>query len=102
MGTSIGTYVFLKHGWRAAAAFNMAMNTFTLVILLVRGPHCSRYTWFGYEGGVELRKSVIEERERFQSGVKNGEQECVEIGLPLSRIVSRDKKENIAPSDAVG
>jgi len=29
-----------------------------LIILLVRGPHAERYTWFGYEGGMEWRKKV--------------------------------------------
>ena len=101
MGTSVGSFVFLKYGWRAAAALNMALITFDLVILLVRGPHCSRYTWFGYEGGIEPRKSVVEERKRLQSGAENGGQECVERGSPLSRIASRDKKEIVAPSSSV-
>ena len=80
MGTSVGTHVFLKYGWRAAAALNMALNTFELAILLVRGPHCSRYTWLGYEGGIEPRKSVIEERKRLQSGAGNEDLECAEKG----------------------
>ena len=101
MGTSVGTYVFLKYGWRAGAALNLALNTFDLAILLVRGPHCSRYTWFGYEGGMEPRKSVIEERKRLQSGAENEDQEFVEKGSPLSRTVSGDKKEVITPADAV-
>jgi len=90
MGSSAGTYIFLKYGWRAAAAFNLALNTFDLAVLLVRGPHCSRYAWFGYEGGIEPRKSVIEERKRLQSGAENEDQECGETGSPLSRTVSGD------------
>lgn len=31
---------------------------FQLFILLLRGPHCQRYTWFGYEGGLSARKGV--------------------------------------------
>jgi len=27
-----------------------------LLILLLRGPHCRRYTWFGYEGGFSIRR----------------------------------------------
>jgi len=27
-----------------------------LFILLLRGPHCERYTWFGYEGGFSIRR----------------------------------------------
>ena len=64
MGTSVGTQVFVTYGWRAAAVLNMALYGFQLFLLLLRGPHCERYTWFGYEGGLEPRKSVIEERIR--------------------------------------
>ena len=35
-----------------------------LVVLAARGPHCERYTWFGWEGGAEPRKWVVEQRER--------------------------------------
>lgn len=30
-----------------------------LLILLLRGPHCRRYTWFGYEGGLAARSRII-------------------------------------------
>ena len=56
MGTSVGTQVFVKFGWRPAAALSVAWTGFTLVVMLIRGPHCSRYTWFGYEGGWGMRK----------------------------------------------
>ncbi|KAI0090869.1 major facilitator superfamily domain-containing protein [Irpex rosettiformis] len=59
MGTSVGTQVFIKYGWRPAAALSIAWSGFTLFIMLMRGPHCKRYTWFGYEGGLELRKSRL-------------------------------------------
>ncbi len=29
-------------------------------ILLLRGPHCDNKTWFGYQGGIEPRKSVVD------------------------------------------
>ena len=66
MGTSVGTQVFVKFGWRAAAILNMAFYGFQLFILLLRGPHCKRYTWFGYKGGLEPRKSVVDERKRLE------------------------------------
>ena len=66
MGTSVGTQVFVKFGWRAAAALNLALYGFHLFVLLLRGPHCKRYTWFGYEGGLEHRKSVVDERKRLE------------------------------------
>ena len=67
MGTSVGTQVFVKFGWRAAAILNMALYGFQLFVLLLRGPHCKQYTWFGYEGGLEPRKSVVDERKRLEA-----------------------------------
>ncbi|KAF7318469.1 MFS general substrate transporter [Mycena chlorophos] len=51
MGTSAGTKVFTAFGWRAAAALNMGFYGWILITIVARGPHCERYTWFGYEGG---------------------------------------------------
>ena len=67
MGTYVGTQVFVKFGWRAAAVLNMALYGFQLFVLLLRGPHCKRYTWFGYEGGLERSKSVLDERKRLEA-----------------------------------
>ncbi|KAG6879825.1 hypothetical protein C0992_011108 [Termitomyces sp. T32_za158] len=64
LGTSVGTKVFVMYGWRAGAALNMGWYGWQLFILLLRGPHCNRFTWFGYEGGLETRKSVVEARAR--------------------------------------
>ncbi|CAK5278796.1 unnamed protein product [Mycena citricolor] len=44
------TKVYTAYGWRAAAALNMGFYGWILIVLLVRGPHCGRFTWFGYEG----------------------------------------------------
>ena len=63
MGTAVGTKVFVEHGWRASAGVSMAWYGLQMVILLLRGPHVERYTWFGYEGGFEARKSVVVARE---------------------------------------
>ncbi|KAJ8521689.1 hypothetical protein ONZ45_g1642 [Pleurotus djamor] len=62
MGTAVGTKVFIEHGWRPAAALNLGWYGWQLLILSLRGPHCSRHTWFGYEGGIEPRKSVVDAR----------------------------------------
>jgi hypothetical protein len=64
MGTAVGTQVFIRYGWRPAAALSVAWSGFTLAVMLIRGPHCARHTWFGYEGGFELRKRRAEDRER--------------------------------------
>ncbi|KAH9919184.1 major facilitator superfamily domain-containing protein [Epithele typhae] len=60
MGTSVGAELFTRHGWQANAAFNLACTLFSLAVLLARGPHCKRYTWLGWEGGLELRRSRVE------------------------------------------
>lgn len=56
MGTAVGTSVFNSHGWRAAAALSLGWQGFCLIMLFLRGPHVPRYTWFGYKGGLRLRK----------------------------------------------
>ena len=56
MGTSVGTLVFVKYGWRACAALNVGWMGFQMLVLLSRGPHCGQYTWVGYDGGLEWRR----------------------------------------------
>ncbi|KAJ6540159.1 major facilitator superfamily domain-containing protein [Mycena vulgaris] len=51
MGTSVGSTIYLQHGWRACAALSVGLSGWQLAVLLVRGPHCRRYTWVGWEGG---------------------------------------------------
>ncbi|KAJ7101557.1 major facilitator superfamily domain-containing protein [Mycena belliarum] len=62
MGTAAGTEVFTRYGWRAAAALNLGWYVWILGVIMLRGPHCARYTWLGYEGGWEARKSVVDAR----------------------------------------
>lgn len=64
MGTSVGTEVFVQHGWRACSWLMLALYAFQLGMLVLRGPHCPRYHWFGWAGGFEARKSVVEARRR--------------------------------------
>jgi len=65
IGTSVGTHIFINFGWRAGAALSMGFYAWATFLLLIRGPHCKRYTWFGYEGGLEARK-VAAERGRLE------------------------------------
>ena len=89
MGTAAGTHVFVHYGWRAAAGLNLGWYGLQILFLLLRGPHCSRHTWFGYEGGIEARKSVIDEKKRMKEGcsvtggndLEAGEKSRISIGL---------------------
>ncbi|KAK0191570.1 MFS superfamily [Armillaria mellea] len=56
MGSSVGSRVFLEHGWRAGAGLSLGWTGLGFLLLLIRGPHCERKTWFGYEGGFNVRK----------------------------------------------
>ncbi|KAF9448776.1 MFS superfamily [Macrolepiota fuliginosa MF-IS2] len=60
LGTSVGTHVFVNFGWRAGAALSLGWTGWQLFVLLLRGPHCRRYTWFGYEGGFEAKRKKAE------------------------------------------
>ena len=95
MGTSVGTLVFVKFGWRAAAGLNMALYGFQFFVLLLRGPHCKQYTWFGYEGGLEPRKSVVDERERLEA------EKTLESSLPSENAIDMKDRE-ISGTDEKG
>lgn len=62
MGTYVGTMVFVRYGWRASSALGMGWYAMQILVLLLRGPHCKRYTWVGYEGGARfMEKELIQE-----------------------------------------
>ncbi|KAM5541185.1 hypothetical protein V8D89_005114 [Ganoderma adspersum] len=88
MGTCVGSKVFTEHGWRADAALNLAWAGFILLVLLLRGPHCRRYTWIGWEGGFELRKNRVLARQQADSGEEDavGEKQ----GAPGGEVASAD------------
>lgn len=87
MGTAVGTKVFVEHGWRASAGVSMAWFGLQIAVLLVRGPHVERFTWFGYQGGLEARKSVVVAREKEK---KRAEEEA-------AAAVDVDEREKKAP-----
>ncbi|KAF9024563.1 MFS general substrate transporter [Hymenopellis radicata] len=70
MGTAVGTKVFIEHGWRAGAALSVAWSGWQFFILFLRGPHCDRKTWFGYQGGI-MPYSKTQVLRRTQSDVEN-------------------------------
>ncbi|KAJ6555005.1 major facilitator superfamily domain-containing protein [Mycena vulgaris] len=75
MGTAAGTQVFTTYGWRPAAALNLGLYGWILGVIMLRGPHCERFTWFGYEGGWEARKSVVDARKKAAEGKDVGAEE---------------------------
>ena len=101
MGTAVGTKVFVEHGWRAAAGVSLAWYGAQLVFLLVRGPHCERYTWFGWEGGAEPRKGVVDARkaarEAQQSDVEQGARTDAEKSA--AQLESDQKQTNCSEKD---
>ncbi|PBK67230.1 MFS superfamily [Armillaria solidipes] len=76
MGTSAGTKVFVKYGWRAGAALSLGWAGWQLFVLLLRGPHCDRRTWFGYEGGIEARRGKLKEAGNDVDGDKVEDSRC--------------------------
>ncbi|KAF9557374.1 MFS DHA1 transporter [Agrocybe pediades] len=54
IGSSAGTTIFFRYGWRAAAFFSFALYAAQLGLLVARGPNCSAGAWVGYEGGVSI------------------------------------------------
>ncbi|KAJ7787589.1 major facilitator superfamily domain-containing protein [Mycena olivaceomarginata] len=79
MGTAAGTEVFTKYGWRPAAALNVGFYGWIFIIIMLRGPHCARYTWFGFEGGWEARKNVVDAKKK-QAGESVAEGKDLESG----------------------
>lgn len=49
MGTSVGTKIYLQHGWRASGALALGFHGLQLVFLFLRGPNVARYTWLGWK-----------------------------------------------------
>ncbi|KAJ7480608.1 major facilitator superfamily domain-containing protein [Mycena latifolia] len=84
MGTAAGTEVFTRYGWRPAAALNLGFYVWILGVIMLRGPHCARFTWFGYEGGWEARKSVVDARKAVtvESGTDTGGSTTPRVGDP--------------------
>ncbi|KAL5501880.1 hypothetical protein ACEPAH_9141 [Sanghuangporus vaninii] len=82
MGTAVGTKLFLSFSWRAAAAFSLGLYALQVCVLLLRGPHCPRYTWVGYEGGAEWRKERRKRvgEEESEGGNEAGKRSGEELG----------------------
>jgi len=93
VGTAVGTTLFDQFGWRAAAGFSFGLFVWQIGILLLRGPHCSRYTWFGYEGGIEARKTVVDEMKRRKAEEEAMEKDTSDPDRKRSGSVEGDRSE---------
>ncbi|KAG8690218.1 hypothetical protein FRC11_013101 [Ceratobasidium sp. 423] len=51
MGTSVGTQVYLKYGWRPSGALALGFYGLQLIILFLRGHKVPRKTWLGWKTG---------------------------------------------------
>ncbi|KAF8678319.1 MFS general substrate transporter [Rhizoctonia solani] len=49
MGTSVGTQVYLKYGWRPSGALALGFYGLQLILLFIRGPKVGRKTWLGWK-----------------------------------------------------
>ena len=58
-GTAAGANIFVKYGWRASSALSLGFLGGNLLVMAARGPHCGRKTWFGWAGGLDLRKRQV-------------------------------------------
>ncbi|KAJ7080577.1 MFS DHA1 protein [Mycena belliarum] len=56
MGTAVGTKLFAEGGYKLSSGVRVVFAGVQLLLLIARGPHVSRRTWVGWEGGVEFRK----------------------------------------------
>ena len=62
-----------------------------LAVLLIRGPHVSRYTWFGYTGGMRWR--------RFETRAQGADEESAsasaddETRAPSLEVDRKDEKD---------
>ncbi|KAF7318655.1 MFS superfamily [Mycena chlorophos] len=77
-GTAAGTSIYLAHGWRICAAFSLALCAAQLLMLLVRGPHCERYTWVGWQSGWKPVAKPRREKPPRQPMSDSGEQRDIE------------------------
>ena len=80
----------------------MGIYVLILSLILLRGPRCSRYTWFGYEGGLDPKKDFTLPAIATTSGVDDKIEKGIaeKAVLPESLENSRKSSLEIASPDA--
>ncbi|KAJ3878479.1 major facilitator superfamily domain-containing protein [Lentinula edodes] len=71
IGSSAGTKIFLTYGWRATAAMTLGLTAWALLMLMMRGPGCDRYTWFGFRNSLDGVKGVLNIKARVRAHDEN-------------------------------
>ncbi|KAJ3865147.1 major facilitator superfamily domain-containing protein [Lentinula novae-zelandiae] len=71
IGSSAGTKIFLTYGWRATAAMTLGLTAWALLMLMMRGPGCDRYTWFGFRNSLDGVKGVLNIKARVRADDEN-------------------------------
>ncbi|QRW08445.1 major facilitator superfamily transporter [Ceratobasidium sp. AG-Ba] len=71
MGTSVGTRVYLQHGWRASGALALGFHGLQLVLLFLRGPRVERKSWIGWANAPNPGKEMQEESPKNLEIVEN-------------------------------
>ncbi|KIJ61088.1 hypothetical protein HYDPIDRAFT_116342 [Hydnomerulius pinastri MD-312] len=92
MGTSVGTEVFVGHGWRAASTLSMAWFAWQLGILLLRGPRCPRTRWIGWKGEIAFQRSVGSEASDQLSGSSCEKGEVTQTASESLTVLETDHK----------
>ena len=62
MGTAVGTELLVNRSYTFSSAVRVSFCVFQFLVLLARGPHVPRKTWFGWAGGMEFRKQNLEKK----------------------------------------
>ena len=89
-GTSAGTTIFNAYGWRANAGLSLGMMGWMVFILLLRGPHETRYTWFGYSKGLRPYRMVVEKQLKAED-LEKSSMEAADVNKDRSGVVSEEK-----------
>ncbi|KAF9059615.1 MFS DHA1 protein [Rhodocollybia butyracea] len=63
MGIAVGTKLYTEGGYKLSSGIRVVFGGMELLLLMLRGPHVSRTTWIGWEGGMNLRKKKTDEKD---------------------------------------
>ncbi|KAG8714920.1 hypothetical protein FRC08_011243 [Ceratobasidium sp. 394] len=64
MGTSVGTQVYLKYGWRASGALALGFHGLQIILLVLRGPNVPRKRWIGWASEPKAPAAQVEVAEK--------------------------------------